>query len=274
MANQQPRPQIHIDVRNLRFSRGERPIFERFSCAFPRGRISVVLGSSGSGKTTLLRMLGCLLKPEGGEIWVDGELELTGLPERQAQRFRRRLGMMFQRGALLDAITVFDNVALPLREHTSKSEAEIARDVQRVFESVGLKDVGDLLPGQLSGGMTKRAALARALIMEPDILLGDEPFSGLDPRTARLVEALLVEVNERLGVTIILASHHIASTLRIADQIVMLLDGSAVCGTPADMLRSTDPRVLEFLHDEGPVPHDLETSRAPEEAPVDREVAR
>lgn len=237
----------HVEARELRLRRGSRTVFDGVSCSFPRDHISVVLGGSGSGKTTLLRMIGCLLRPDSGEIWVDGELELTRLDEHDARQFRRRVGMMFQHGALLDSMTIFDNVALPLREHTPMRRAEIEREVHECFGSVGLRDVGELFPAQLSGGMIKRAALARALVLAPDILLCDEPFSGLDPATVQLVEDLLVDVNRRLGVTMIIASHHIASTFRMANGIVLLTDGKALCGTPETFRKHEDPRVEEFF---------------------------
>jgi phospholipid/cholesterol/gamma-HCH transport system ATP-binding protein len=238
---------VHIEVRELRYARGTRRIFDGLSCSFLRDRINVILGGSGAGKTTLLRMLGCLARPDSGSILVDGELDLTRLSDAGIRRFRRRIGMMFQEGALLDSLSVFDNVALPLREHTELTEQEIRRQVEEVFASVGLEEVGPLLPAQLSGGMRKRSALARALVMHPEILLCDEPFSGLDPATVRLVEDLLVDLNHRLNVTMVLASHHVASTFRMADRIVLLVEGSAIEGAPADFQRHADPRVAAFF---------------------------
>ncbi len=243
---------IHIEARGLRLHRRGRRVFEDVSCGFPRDRISVVLGGSGAGKTTLLRMIGCLLKPDAGELWVDGDLELTRMNEADARQYRRRVGMMFQGGALLDSLSVYDNVALPLREHSPMGEDEIAAEVHHCFAGVDLENVDELYPAQLSGGMTKRAALARALVMAPDILLCDEPFSGLDPATVRKVEDLLVDVNRRLGVTMVIASHHIASTFRMADQIVLLVDGGALSGTPDQFRNSDDPRVDAFFAREIP----------------------
>jgi phospholipid/cholesterol/gamma-HCH transport system ATP-binding protein len=237
---------LHIDARELHLARNGRAIFRGVSCGFPRGRISVVVAASGGGKTTLLRMLACLLRPDRGEIVVDGIQELTRMSDAEVQAYRRHVGMLFQFGALLDTISVYENVALPLREHTELSEAEIRAEVHRVFEAVGLEDVDALLPGELSGGMVKRAGLARALIEKPDILLCDEPFSGLDPPTVRRVEDLLLRVNERVGATMVITSHHSESTLRMADHLVMLLDGTAVEGTPQALLRA-DARVAEFF---------------------------
>ncbi len=238
---------VHIEVEGLRFNRGERPIFRDVSCGFLRDRINVILGGSGSGKTTLLRMLGCLLRPDSGAIRVDDDLDLTRLGSSEIKAYRRHVGMMFQGGALLDSMSVFDNAALPLREHSPLDEAEIAREIRHVFDSVGLDGVDDLLPAELSGGMKKRAALARALVTAPDILLCDEPFSGLDPATVRLVESLLVDVNERLGVTMVIASHHVASTFRMAGRIVLLVEGEALSGAPDAFRDHADPRVEEFF---------------------------
>jgi phospholipid/cholesterol/gamma-HCH transport system ATP-binding protein len=246
--------EIHVDVRDVTFARGRRSVFRGLSCRFPRRSISVILGGSGAGKSTLLRMIGCLTRPQSGDIWVDGEVELTCMPERQARRFRRNIGMMFQGGALLDSMSILDNVALPLREHTKKGEPEIRDEVHAVFGSVGLSDVDALLPGELSGGMMKRAALARALILHPAILMCDEPFSGLDPKTVRMVEKLLMDVNRRLGVTMLITSHHIESTFRMADHVVLILDGRAIEGPPAFFLESTDSAIREFLAGEAPAP--------------------
>ena len=180
------------------------------------------------------------------------------MPESQAKRFRRRIGMLFQGGALLDSLTVLDNVALPLREHTSLGESQISDEVHRQFDAVGLKDVDHLLPGQLSGGMSKRAALARAMIMEPEILLCDEPFSGLDPVAVRVIEALLTGLNRRTGVTLLVTSHHMGSTMRMADQVIFLVDGAAVCGPTAEIQRSIDPRITTFIKAAGPEPIDMD----------------
>jgi phospholipid/cholesterol/gamma-HCH transport system ATP-binding protein len=238
-----------VAIAQLRFRRGARAIFDGLSCRFPAGRISVVLGGSGSGKSTLLRLIASLERPESGEIRVDGALELARGDAEALRDHRRSVGMMFQGGALLNSISVFENVALPLREHTRRSPAEIRRVVHEIFAAVDLQGVDDLLPGQLSGGMTKRAALARALVLRPRLLLCDEPFSGLDPATVRRVEQLLLDVNRRFGVTMILTSHHVESTLRLADHVVVLVDGAAVEGPPAAIRASGEPRVREFFAD-------------------------
>jgi phospholipid/cholesterol/gamma-HCH transport system ATP-binding protein len=239
---------LRVEARDLHFARGDRPIFRGLSCAFPSGRISVVAAASGGGKTTLLRMIACLLRPDRGEIVVDGARELTAMSGPEMHAWRRHVGMLFQFGALLDTMTLYDNVALPLREHSGLAEPEIAAEVRRVFEAVGLEGVDDLLPGELSGGMVKRAGLARALIEKPEVLLCDEPFSGLDPPTVRRVEELLQAVNRRTGATVVVTSHHPLSTMRIADHLVMIADGVAVEGEPR-ALAARDERVAEFFEE-------------------------
>ncbi len=225
---------------------GARMVFRSLSCDFPRGKISVILGGSGSGKSTALRLIGGLVHPGAGRILVDGD-DVTRLSERQMYKVREKIGMMFQGGALLDSMTVFDNLAFPLREHTSLKEKEIADQVHERLTAVGLTDVDRLLPGQLSGGMMKRVALARAIMMEPVILLCDEAFSGLDPISTRLIESLLVRINQRHQMTIVLVSHHIPSTMRMADRVLLLLPDQAIEGTPEDLQRNPDPRVVAFL---------------------------
>jgi phospholipid/cholesterol/gamma-HCH transport system ATP-binding protein len=226
-----------------------RPVLRALTCGFPRGRISVILGGSGSGKTTVLRLIGGLVRPQRGRIVVAG-VDISDLSETEMYAVRRKLGMMFQGGALLDSLTVFDNLAFPLREHTTMNETEIAAEVHQQLAAVGLSNVDDLLPGQLSGGMVKRAALARAIIRKPEILLCDEPFSGLDPISVKRIEALLHRINQRLSITMLISSHHIPSTLRLADQVVLLLRGGAVVGPPPELQSSPDPLVSGFFNEE------------------------
>jgi len=226
-------------------------VFRGLSAGFERGTISVLLGGSGSGKSTLLRLVGGLIRPDAGSILVAGE-EVAGCSAEALSRVRRKLGMMFQGGALLDSLTVYDNLALPLRERERLREPEVAERVSRQLAAVGLEGTEKLLPGQLSGGMIKRAALARALIASPEILLCDEPFSGLDPVTVHRIETLLVELNRSRGMTLLVASHHIQSTLRMADRLLMLLDGRGISGTPAELIASDDEHVREFLEEGAP----------------------
>jgi phospholipid/cholesterol/gamma-HCH transport system ATP-binding protein len=243
----------HVELRDVHMAFGERVVFPRLSCAFPRGKISVILGGSGSGKSTILRLIGGLVQPRSGQVIVAGR-DVTQLSEREIFEVRKKLGMLFQGGALLDSMTVFDNLAFPLREHTRLPPAEIARIVHERLASVGLTDADALLPGQLSGGMLKRAGLARAIVMEPEILLCDEPFSGLDPVSVRTIEALLHDINERSGITMLVVSHHIASTMRFADHVLLLLPDGPVEGAPAELRRSQDPRVVAFLDEEAEPP--------------------
>ena len=241
--------EFRILLDNVYLAFGARVICRGLSCGFPRGKISVLMGGSGAGKSTLLRLVAGLVRPDRGRILVADE-DVTELSERELYRVRERIGMLFQHGALLDSMTIFDNVALPLREHTDLSERDIAAEVSRRLVAVGLPDTESLMPRQLSGGMLRRAALARAIVSDPEIVLCDEPFSGLDPVNVRRIERLLVELNARLGLTLVVTSHHIPSSLRMADQIVFLVDGEAVCGSPAALLQSADKRVREFLEAE------------------------
>lgn len=225
-----------------------RPVFSKLSCSFPRGRISVILGGSGSGKSTMLRLIGGLVRPQSGRILVEGE-NVARLGERGLYAVRKKLGMMFQHGALLDSLSIFDNVAFPLREHSDLTESEIAERVRRRLDAVGLHDVEHLRPGELSGGMTKRVALARALMQNPVIVLADEAFSGLDPVSIKLIEALLVRINREFDMTMILVSHHIPSTLRMAHRVVLVLTDEVVQGTPGELIESNDARIVRFLNE-------------------------
>ncbi|HYC23077.1 MAG TPA: ATP-binding cassette domain-containing protein [Candidatus Bathyarchaeia archaeon] len=242
-----------------------REVFASLSCEFPRGRVSVILGGSGSGKSTILRLIGGLIRPQSGSIEVAG-VDVTRLSERGMYDVRKRIGMLFQGGALLDSLTVFDNIAFPLREHTTWSEGKIAKTVHERLDDVGLSDVDHLLPPQLSGGMLRRAALARAIIMNPEILLCDEPFSGLDPISVKRVESLLSGINHRLGITLVVVSHHIASTLRMADHVLLLVEGRVVAGTPRALRDDSDPQVADFFRVDLAAPSDapaIEPRRMP-----------
>jgi phospholipid/cholesterol/gamma-HCH transport system ATP-binding protein len=237
----------HLAFDHVGMAFGERRVFEDLSFDFPAGRISVVLGGSGSGKSTVLRLIGGLIHPLSGRIFVDGE-DITQLSERRMYGVRAKLGMLFQGGALLDSMTVFENLAFPLRERAALRSAEAGARVRETLAAVGLHDADDLLPSQLSGGMIKRAALARAIVMRPLILLCDEPFSGLDPISARRIEALLAEINRRFSMTVVVVSHDIPSTMRMASRVLVLLPEGAVEGSPAELQASTDSRVASFLN--------------------------
>ena len=239
-----------ISVRDVRLAFGSRVVFDGLDCAFRRGGIHLLLGGSGSGKSTLLRMIGGLQRPDSGEIVVAGH-SLRGLGKRELGEIRKGIGMLFQNGALLDSMTVLENVGLPLSEHTSLGAEEIASRVARVLAAVGLEEVEPLLPRQLSGGMLRRVAFARAIVMEPEILLCDEPFSGLDPLNVTRIEDLLVQLNRDLGLTIVVTSHHMASSLRMADQLILLRDHTCIAGPPEELAGSADEEVVEFLGEDG-----------------------
>jgi phospholipid/cholesterol/gamma-HCH transport system ATP-binding protein len=207
------------------------------------------MGGSGCGKSTLLRVI-CGLQPvTGGTVLVAGND--IAVSRRALSLARRRLGMLFQNGALLDSMTIFENVALPLREHSHLAEDEIVDTVHTRLSEVGLSGIDDLLPGELSGGMLRRAALARAIATNPKVLLCDEPFAGLDPPNVDRIEALLLQLNRERGLTLIVTSHHVASSLRLADQLVLLQEGRAISGSPTELARSGDSRIATFLGADG-----------------------
>jgi phospholipid/cholesterol/gamma-HCH transport system ATP-binding protein len=238
--------EAHVALAGVRVGFAERSVFDGLEVAFERGRISVIMGPSGCGKSTLLRLIGGLQAPDAGSVKVAGE-ELVGLGEIGLGRARRRLGMQFQNGALLDSMSVFDNIALPLREHGRGDAGEIADRVRATLDAVGLDRVEGLLPRELSGGMLRRVAFARAIVMEPEILLCDEPFSGLDPPNVERIESLLVELSQRLGLTVLVTSHHMASSLRMGDRIVLLRGGRALVGTPRELAESRDSEIRNFM---------------------------
>ncbi|MBI5547594.1 MAG: ATP-binding cassette domain-containing protein, partial [Deltaproteobacteria bacterium] len=211
------------------------------------GTTMVVLGGSGSGKTVLIKHMIGLLRPDRGRVIVDGE-DLVPLDDRALDRVRRKFGMVFQAAALFDSMTVFDNVAFPLREHSKASEEEIARTVHEKLEVVGLKDIDDKFPAELSGGMRKRVGLARAIALDPKIVLYDEPTTGLDPITTDYVDEMILDAQRKLGVTSVVISHDIASAFHIADEIAYLEEGRiAACGPPEVLRRSPHPGLVRFL---------------------------
>ena len=243
------REDAHVIFDDVHMAFDRREVLNGLTCGFPRGKISVILGGSGSGKTTVLRLIGGLVHPRRGRIVVAGR-DTSRLSELEMYEVRAKLGMMFQGGALLNSLTIFDNLAFPLREHSRLSEPEIAASVREQLAEVGLAGVEDLLPGQLSGGMIKRAALARAIITKPEILLCDEPFSGLDPISVKRIEALLNRINRQLHITMLVSSHHIPSTMRMADQVVLLLPNQAITGTPAELRQRREPYIAGFFNED------------------------
>ena len=241
----------HIEVQGVSKSFGKKRILTDINLAFGRGEVSVIIGGSGTGKTTLLRMLIGLEKPTTGAILIDGE-DIVPLGDTAMNRVRRKFGMVFQYAALLDSMTVLDNVAFPLREHTKLSEKEISSKVTEKLSELGLENVGALFPSELSGGMRKRVGLARALMLGPQIIVYDEPTSGLDPFTTELVDDMILGARKAHGVTSIVISHDMASAMRIADKIFMLAEGRlAASGTPDELAAGKSDVALRFIQASG-----------------------
>lgn len=244
-----------ISIRGLTKSFGSRTIIEDITIDFPRGKITTVIGPSGTGKSVFLRNLIGLLTPDRGEIWV-GEDNIPQLKRKRLLEVRKKFGVLFQDGALFGSMDVFDNTAFPLREHTSKSEKEIRSIVMEKLELVGLEGAADKLPDEISGGMRKRAGLARALVMEPEILLFDEPDSGLDPVRTAYLNDLARDIAREQGSTIVIVTHHIPSAQQVADYVGMLFRRNLVAfGTVDDMFNSWYAPCQQFLHGitEGPI---------------------
>ncbi len=238
-----------IDIRNLKAGYGTHVVLDTVSGVLPAGAVSVILGGSGCGKSTLLRQIIGLSKPMAGELIV-GDRDILRLPRKEFSRLRRNMGVLFQDGALLGALTLAENVVLPLSEHLSLSPAVLRQEALRVLEMVGLADFADFYPNELSGGMRKRAGLARAIVTEPRILLCDEPTSGLDPITAARMDELILAMNNRFpDMTTVVVSHDMASVWRIADKVMVIRDGRSIfCGTQEALRASTDPYLVHFLN--------------------------
>ena len=236
-----------ISVRDLRVNYGEREILHGINFDVNRGETLVILGGSGSGKSTLLRTLVGLEKPSSGEIWIKGK-NIAAIPLAEMDEIRKKIGMSFQGSALFGSMTVGENVALPLREHTRLEESTIEIMLRLKLEQVGLEGFEYYMPSQLSGGMKKRAAVARALAMDPEILFFDEPSAGLDPIIAAGIDQLILELKQAFRMTIIVVTHELASAYLIADRMVLIDKGNIVAiGTTEEMRASTQPRVRQFL---------------------------
>ena len=245
-----------ILIEDLFFKRGQNRIFRGLDIAFQRGKITAVMGPSGTGKTTLLRLITGQLVPDRGHVLIDGT-DISSLRRNELYEIRKRFGMLFQNGALLTDLSVFENVAFPLREHTRLPERLIKHVVLTKLHAVGLRGAADLAPSELSGGMARRVALARAMVMDPDILIYDEPFTGLDPISLGVVLRLIKRLNDSLGITSIVVSHDVEETSSIADESYLISEGHVVAsGTPSELKSHGNEVVQQFLSGmaDGPVP--------------------
>ena len=245
-----------IEIKNLSFSRGERKIFDDITLSIPKGKITAIMGPSGSGKTTLLKLIAGQLQPDSGEVIVEG-LNVHQLSRKQIYQLRRKMGMLFQSGALLTDLNVFDNVAFPLREHTKLPEEMIDALVLMKLQAVGLRGAKDLMPSELSGGMSRRVALARGIVLDPEMIFYDEPFVGQDPITKGVLVKLIQTLNDSLDLTSVLVSHDVDEVMMIADYICVISEGKLIAeGTKEELLKESTGYVNQFINGlpDGPVP--------------------
>jgi len=248
-----------IQVENLNNRYGSIVTANNISCSFDEKKVTAILGGSGSGKSTLLKQIVGLAKPDSGRILFDGK-DITTLSKKELYDLRKKMGMLFQGSALFNSFNIFENVAFPLREHTDIAESVIKNMIKIKLEMVGLRGVEHLMPSQLSGGMTKRVGLARAIILDPKVVFYDEPTSGLDPIAAGVITKLIRDLNMKLGVTSVVVSHDIESAFQIADKIIILFYGNIIAeGTPDEIRHSDDPKVRQFItgSPDGPIPFTL-----------------
>lgn len=261
-------PEDHVFVDNVKKSFGTTQVLKGVTMHLRRKETAVIIGGSGAGKTTLLRLLIGLEKPTSGHIWVDGE-DIGPLGERQMNRVRQKFGMVFQYAALLDSLNIFDNVAFPLREHRKHmSEKDIRDKVVGMLNLLGLENKEKRMPSELSGGQRKRVGLARALMLEPKILIYDEPTSGLDPQTSRMVDDLIEETRDRFGVTSVVISHDMASTFRIAHQAFLVIQGQVVAsGTPDELAYGESEIARAFIAASGVAPERISRVESLKQAP-------
>ena len=244
-----------VALRDVRFGYGERVILDGISLTVPRGKVTALMGASGGGKTTVLRLIGGQYRAQSGSLTFEGQ-EVGTMNQAELYTMRRRMGMLFQFGALFTDLSVFDNVAFPLREHTDLNESMIRDIVLMKLQAVGLRGARDLMPSEVSGGMARRVALARAMALDPQLVMYDEPFAGLDPISLGTAARLIRQLNDTLGLTSVIVSHDLDETFHIADQVIVLANGKiAAQGTPSEVRSSTDPLVHQFVSaaPEGPV---------------------
>ncbi len=244
-----------VTVKDLHFSRGNRPIFSGVDIEIRRGQITTIMGPSGTGKTTLLKLIGAQLTPEQGFIDFNG-VNVHKMSRHELYQARRKMGMLFQSGALFTNLSVFDNVAFPIREHTNLSKSLVTKLVKMKLEAVGLRGAEDLMPSELSGGMARRVALARAIALDPDIIMYDEPFTGQDPITMGVLIKLIKLLNDSLPVTSVMVSHDVHEAASISDYIYLLSEGKVVGqGTPEELFSSHSEQVKQFMNGlpDGPV---------------------
>lgn len=245
-----------VRLSNVNFAYDQRPVLSGINMEIPRGKVVAIMGSSGCGKTTTLRLIGGQLKPTSGEVWVNGQ-RVNDLDADGLYALRRRMGMLFQFGALFTDMSVYENVAFQMREHTDLPEDLIRDLVMMKLHSVGLRGAHDLMPAELSGGMARRVALARAIALDPLLIMYDEPFAGLDPISLAVVGDLIRRLNDALGASSIIVTHDVQESLKIVDYVYFVSAGKIVAeGTPAELKASTTPYVHQFIWGEadGPVP--------------------
>ena len=245
----------YVEISGLDFAYGERPVLSGVSMQLPKGKLTAIMGGSGCGKTTLLRLIGGQIQPTRGSLKVGGQ-EVSRLNEAALYAMRRRMGMLFQFGALFTDLNVFDNVAFPLREHTKLPESAIRDLVLLKLEAVGLRGAASLMPAELSGGMARRVALARSVALDPELILFDEPFTGLDPISLSIIATLIRRLTDALGATSVMVTHDVHESLAVVDHVYFMSAGRVVgSGTPDEIRVSTDPYVYQFVHaqPDGPV---------------------
>ncbi len=238
-----------IRIENLHKAFGSKKVLRGVNLNIKKGESIAVIGASGTGKSVLIKHIIGLLKPDSGKIFVD-DIDVSTLDQAQLNEFRSRFGMLFQGGALFDSLTVFENVAFPLRNRTKMNDADIKKRVMDLLEMTGMQDWGDKWPSELSGGMKKRAGLSRALAINPSIMLYDEPTTGLDPVMGGIIDRLIVKTRDHFNVTSITITHDMRSATRIANRIAMLYKGKVIqAGTPEEIMNSALPEVREFVQD-------------------------